>query len=79
MEQRWIIGDVWGDGGHPKIMDAMITDGWLVPDDTLQAIADTWPMGVDDSAARQEWGWEPDWDLDAMTADMLEKLRVKLL
>ena len=47
--------------------------------DHRQAIADTWPMGVDDSAARDEWGWEPEWDLDAMTADMLEKLRVKLL
>ncbi|MCK5117359.1 MAG: NAD-dependent epimerase/dehydratase family protein [Candidatus Aegiribacteria sp.] len=46
--------------------------------DHRQAIADTWPMGVDDSAAREEWGWEPEWDLDAMTADMLEKLRIKL-
>ena len=47
--------------------------------DHRQAIADTWPMGVDDSAAREEWGWEPEWDLDSMTADMLEKLRLKLL
>ena len=46
--------------------------------DFRQAIADTWPRSVDDSAARSEWGWEPQWDLDSMTADMLEKLRTKL-
>ena len=33
---------------------------------------------LDDTAAREEWGWNPDYDLDAMTKDMLEKLRVKL-
>ena len=47
--------------------------------DFRQAIADTWPRSVDDSAARSEWGWEPQWDLDSMTADMLEKLRTRLL
>lgn len=47
--------------------------------DYRQEIADTWPMSVDDSAAREEWGWEPEWDLESMTADMLEKLRSKLL
>lgn len=45
--------------------------------DHRQAIADTWPISVDDSAARSEWGWEPDWDLDSMTADMLEKLSAR--
>ena len=43
--------------------------------DFRQAIADSWPRSIDDSAARQEWGWEPSYDLAAMTADMLEKLR----
>ena len=33
---------------------------------------------MDDSAARAEWDWAPDYDMAAMTADMLEKLRVKL-
>jgi nucleoside-diphosphate-sugar epimerase len=42
--------------------------------DSRQAIADSWPKSIDDSAARQEWGWEPSYDLAAMTADMLENL-----
>ncbi len=43
-----------------------------------QAIADSWPNSLDDRAARDEWGWAPDYDLAAMIADMLEKLRGKL-
>lgn len=43
-----------------------------------QEIANSWPNSLDDSAARQEWGWDPKFDLDAMTKDMLEKLTVKL-
>ncbi len=42
--------------------------------DFRQEIADSWPRTIDDSAAREEWGWEPDYDLPAMAADMLEKL-----
>ena len=42
--------------------------------DSRQAIADSWPRSIDDSAAREEWGWEPTYDLPAMTADMLENL-----
>ncbi|RLC61376.1 MAG: L-threonine 3-dehydrogenase [Chloroflexota bacterium] len=42
--------------------------------DFRQEIADSWPRTIDDSAAREEWGWEPQYDLAAMTADMLEKL-----
>jgi nucleoside-diphosphate-sugar epimerase len=45
--------------------------------DFRQAIADSWPRSLDDSAAREEWGWAPAYDLDAMTQDMLEKLRKK--
>lgn len=47
-------------------------------DPERQAIADTWPNSLDDSAAREEWGWDPKYDLDAMTKDMLDKLKVKL-
>ena len=42
--------------------------------DSRQAIADSWPRSIDDRAAREEWGWQPSYDLAAMTADMLEKL-----
>lgn len=45
--------------------------------DFRQAIADSWPDGVDDSAAREEWGWTPAWDLDGMTKDMLDNLQAK--
>jgi nucleoside-diphosphate-sugar epimerase len=47
-------------------------------DPVRQRIADSWPQRLDDSAARQEWGWSPRFGLEAMTADMLEHLRVKL-
>jgi nucleoside-diphosphate-sugar epimerase len=43
--------------------------------DFRQKIADSWPRSIDDSAAREEWGWKPDHDLASMTTDMLEKLR----
>ena len=42
--------------------------------DFRQGIADSWPRSIDDSAARREWGWKPDYDLGAMTVDMLDKL-----
>ena len=42
--------------------------------DERQAIADSWPSSIDDSAAREEWGWQPSFDLDAMTIDMLARL-----
>ncbi|MBI9036551.1 MAG: NAD-dependent epimerase/dehydratase family protein [Bacteroidales bacterium] len=45
--------------------------------DHRQAIADSWPNSVDDSAAREEWGWRPAYDLDAMTQDMLKVLGEK--
>jgi nucleoside-diphosphate-sugar epimerase len=45
--------------------------------DFRQAIADSWPRSLDDGAARKEWGWSPAYDVDAMTEDMLTKLRAK--
>lgn len=47
-------------------------------DPIKQAIANSWPNSMDDSAARAEWGWKHDYDLDAMTVDMLDKLRIRL-
>jgi len=47
-------------------------------DPVRQEIADSWPDSIDDSAARQEWDWKPDYDLTALTRDMLEKLRLRL-
>jgi nucleoside-diphosphate-sugar epimerase len=46
-------------------------------DPVRQAIAESWPRHMDDSAARTEWGWRPDYDLQAMVGDMLEKLSLQ--
>jgi len=43
--------------------------------DFRQAIADSWPESIDDSVAREEWGWKPDFDLAKMTGDMLGVLQ----
>jgi nucleoside-diphosphate-sugar epimerase len=42
--------------------------------DYRQAIAQSWPQSIDDSVARKDWGWKPEYDLSRMTADMLENL-----
>ncbi|MCH5226294.1 MAG: NAD-dependent epimerase/dehydratase family protein [Muribaculaceae bacterium] len=47
-------------------------------DPLRQAIADSWPDSLDDSCAREEWGWKAKYDLDFMTKDMLAHLKVKL-
>ncbi len=47
-------------------------------DPVRQAIAETWPNNMDDSAAKEEWGWKPAYELPAMAKDMIEKLTVKL-
>lgn len=49
------------------------------PEPIKQAIADSWPNSLDDSCARQEWGWSPVYDLEKMTVDMLDCLKKKLL
>ena len=46
-------------------------------DPLRQKIADSWPNSLDDSCARREWDWRPEYDLDAMTRDMIAHLRTK--
>lgn len=46
-------------------------------DPLRQAIADSWPDSLDDSCAREEWDWKPEFDLDTMTRDMIKNLRIK--
>jgi len=42
--------------------------------DYRQAIADSWPQSIDDSVARDEWNWKPEYDMPKMTADMFANL-----
>ncbi len=48
-------------------------------DPLRQSIADSWPDSLDDSCARTEWDWKPEFDLDGMSQDMIRNLRIKLL
>ena len=69
----------------PEIIAAEIRK--MIPDFTMdydvdpvkQGIADSWPNSMDDSAAREEWGWEPEYTLPVMTKDMIEVLSKKLV
>jgi nucleoside-diphosphate-sugar epimerase len=63
----------------PQEIGAAITQH--IPDFTMeyqpdyrQAIADSWPASIDDSVARSDWGWKEEYDLAAMTADMLQHI-----
>lgn len=47
-------------------------------DPLRQEIADSWPDSLDDTCAREEWDWKPEFSLEEMTVDMLKNLRVKL-
>jgi nucleoside-diphosphate-sugar epimerase len=67
----------------PEILAAEIRKH--IPDFTMtykldkvrQAIADSWPNSLDDSCAREEWGWNPKWNLENMTVDMLKAIEKK--
>ncbi|MFI3286475.1 MAG: NAD-dependent epimerase/dehydratase family protein [Rikenellaceae bacterium] len=48
-------------------------------DPTKKSIAESWPNSLDDSCARQEWGWKPQWDLSSMTEDMLRVIAARHL
>ncbi len=45
------------------------------PDPIRQGILDSWPRALDDANARADWGWRPRFDLEAMTADLVPKMR----
>ena len=44
--------------------------------DFRQNIADSWPMSIDDTKAKEDWGWKPEYDLDAMSKVMIDNLKV---
>lgn len=46
--------------------------------DFRQQIADSWPNNINDSYAREDWGWKPQYDIETMTADMLRNIKKKL-
>jgi len=46
--------------------------------DARQAIADSWPKSIDDSAARRDWGWKEEYDMPSMVADMISRLQRRL-
>lgn len=67
----------------PKVLAASIADvqdGFTITyePDFRQAIADSWPSSIDDSSAREDWGWKHDFDMKKMTQTMLENLKNKI-
>ncbi len=42
--------------------------------DSRQAIANSWPQSIDDSVAKNDWGWKAEYNLEEMTKDMLENV-----
>ena len=53
---------------HVKGFKCMYASDWR------QKIADSWPMSIDDTPAKNDWNWKPEYDLHSMTKEMLEKL-----
>ena len=49
-----------------------------VTEDPRQKIADGWPKSIDDSSARSDWDWKPEFDLSKMTEVMFKNLKDKL-
>ncbi|MCX7953585.1 MAG: NAD-dependent epimerase/dehydratase family protein [Bacteroidales bacterium] len=46
--------------------------------DYRQQIADSWPRSIDDSLAREEWGWAPSYDMETMVEDMIKNVKIKV-
>jgi nucleoside-diphosphate-sugar epimerase len=46
--------------------------------DFRQAIADSWPGSIDDSRAKEDWGWKPDYNMEDMVKDMLDNVKLKI-
>jgi nucleoside-diphosphate-sugar epimerase len=46
--------------------------------DYRQIIANSWPQSIDDTVARNDWGWKEEYNLSAMTKDMLDNLKLSL-
>ena len=47
-------------------------------DPVKEEISRSWPNQLDDTCAREEWGWKPEWNLESMTVDMLRAIKEKL-
>ena len=45
--------------------------------DFRQGIAESWPVSIDDTCARADWDWRPEFDLAAMTDDMMSSLLIR--
>jgi len=59
-----------------KYVPELVLDYTIDP--VRQAIADSWPNYMDDSAARKEWDWQPEYDLPRMAAEMIKGVSAKL-
>ena len=46
--------------------------------DFRQKIADSWPASIDDATAREDWGWENDFNIENMTVDMFKNLKATI-
>ena len=60
------------DSVRSKVPTAKLT---FRPDPKRQAILDSWPKALDDSCARRDWGWQPEFDLESMGDDLIPKIR----
>ena len=47
-------------------------------DPVRQAIADSWPNSLDDTAAQEQWGWKAEYDMHRMTDEMLKNLKKRV-